>query len=63
MVFSSEAVWDYHWSWVFGRDKAEISPAEWDIMRVLMRNIGVVLDRPEKPLSETARPVCRLRIL
>lgn len=57
VVVSPEAVWDYHWIWVNDRGFAEISVAEWDIMRVLMSNIGVVLENRGMPLSEFARPV------
>lgn len=29
-------------------------------MQVLMKNTGAVLDKPGRPLSETAKPVCAL---
>ena len=56
--FRAEDVWSFYWRWVISRGGSnDTSIEEVEIMKVLMQDAKVNLERFEKPLNQTIQPV------
>jgi hypothetical protein len=54
---TAEDIWSFHWSWVEDRGKETPSQREIEVMKWVLKSIGITLTATAKPLYLTPRPV------